>query len=80
MRVRPEESGSNTFERDLAALRARFRRVALVHDWLTVPGGSEQVLSALLELFPDAEIFTSVYDPEPWPATIETESGPTGIV
>jgi GlcNAc-P-P-Und epimerase len=70
VRVRPEERSSNTFERDLAALRARFRRVAVVHDWLTVPGGSEQVLGALLELFPDAEIFTSVYDPEPWPATI----------
>ena len=24
----------------------------------------------LLELFPDAEIYTSVYDPEPWPAAI----------
>jgi nucleoside-diphosphate-sugar epimerase/glycosyltransferase involved in cell wall biosynthesis len=56
--------------RELAALQARFRRVALVHDWLTVPGGSEQVLAALLELFPDAEIFTSVYDPEPWPPII----------
>ncbi|MDP9227054.1 MAG: NAD-dependent epimerase/dehydratase family protein [Actinomycetota bacterium] len=62
--------GSDTFVRDLAALQARFPRVALVHDWLTVPGGSEQVLAALLELFPGGEIFTSVYDPEPWPPTI----------
>jgi nucleoside-diphosphate-sugar epimerase/glycosyltransferase involved in cell wall biosynthesis len=57
-------------EPDVAALRARFPRVALVHDWLTVPGGSEQVLTALLELFPDAEVFTSIYNPDPWPPAI----------
>jgi glycosyltransferase involved in cell wall biosynthesis len=52
------------------ALRARFPRVAVVHDWLTIPGGSEDVVMELLELFPHAELFTSVYDPEPWPRII----------
>jgi glycosyltransferase involved in cell wall biosynthesis len=52
------------------AIAGRFGRVAIVHEWLTVPGGSEQVLLRLLELFPQAELFTSVYDPEPWPAAI----------
>jgi len=51
-------------------LRARFPRVAVVHDWLTIPGGSEDVVIELLELFPQAELFTSVYDPRPWPAII----------
>jgi glycosyltransferase involved in cell wall biosynthesis len=51
-------------------LRARFPRVAVVHDWLTVPGGSEQVVLELLEMFPQAELFTSVYDPAPWPSEI----------
>jgi glycosyltransferase involved in cell wall biosynthesis len=54
----------------LDELRRRFLRVAVVHDWLTIPGGSEQVLLALLEMFPQAEVFTSVYDPAPWPALI----------
>ncbi len=54
----------------LEALRRRFPRVAVVHDWLTIPGGSEQVVMELLAMFPDAELFTSVYDPEPWPAEI----------
>ncbi len=54
----------------LEELRERFPRVAIAHDWLTVPGGSEQVVSELLEMFPAAEIFTSVYDPAPWPAQI----------
>lgn len=57
-------------EPSLQALRERFPRVAVVHDWLTVPGGSEQVVLELLEMFPAAELFTSVYDPAPWPAQI----------
>lgn len=51
-------------------LRDRFPRVAVVHDWLTVPGGSEQVVLQLLEMFPQAELFTSIYDPQPWPPEI----------
>jgi glycosyltransferase involved in cell wall biosynthesis len=46
------------------------QRVAIVHEWLTIPGGSEKVVLALLDLFPDAEIFTSVYDPARWPPAI----------
>lgn len=54
----------------IETLRERFPRVAVVHDWLTIPGGSEDVVMELLELFPQAELFTSVYDPRPWPAII----------
>jgi len=35
-------------------------RVALVHEWLVVPAGSEQVLRELVLLFPDAELFCLV--------------------
>jgi glycosyltransferase involved in cell wall biosynthesis len=54
----------------LDGLRRRFARVAVVHDWLTIPGGSEQVVVELLEMFPQSELFTSVYDPAPWPSII----------
>lgn len=37
-------------------------RVAIVHDYLTQFGGAERVLSALMELFPHAPVFTLVYD------------------
>ena len=37
-------------------------RVAIVHDWLTNYGGAERVVQALLELYPDADIFTLVYN------------------
>jgi glycosyltransferase involved in cell wall biosynthesis len=50
-----------------AAIARRFERVAIVHEWLTIPGGSEKVVARMLDLVPQAELFTSVYDPAPWP-------------
>src|SRR5712692_9674471 len=35
-----------------------FGRVALIHDWLTGMRGGEQVLEGILDLVPEAEIFT----------------------
>jgi glycosyltransferase involved in cell wall biosynthesis len=52
------------------ALAERFPRVAVIHEWLTIPGGSEKVVGTILELFPKAELFTSVYDPAPWPELV----------
>ena len=51
-------------------LRARYPRVAIVHEWLTIPGGSEDVVIELLKMFPQAELFTTIYDPSPWPELI----------
>jgi glycosyltransferase involved in cell wall biosynthesis len=39
-------------------------RVALVHDFLLDLRGGERVFLALCEQFPDADIFTAVYDPK----------------
>jgi glycosyltransferase involved in cell wall biosynthesis len=38
-------------------------KVALVHDYLNQMGGAERVVLALHELFPDAPLYTSIYDP-----------------
>jgi glycosyltransferase involved in cell wall biosynthesis len=43
-------------------------KVALVHDYLTQRGGAERVFELLCKRFPEADIFTSLYDPE---ATID---------
>jgi glycosyltransferase involved in cell wall biosynthesis len=43
-----------------------FSRVAVVHEWLTHPGGSEKVVLELLGMLPDAEVFTSVHDRAQW--------------
>jgi glycosyltransferase involved in cell wall biosynthesis len=42
-------------------------RIALVHDYLTQHGGAERVLEALHEQYPDAPVFTSLYDPNALP-------------
>ena len=35
-------------------------RVAVVHDWLTSPGGAERVLAEILSSYPQADLFTVV--------------------
>lgn len=35
-------------------------KVALIHDWLPFMGGAERVLCNLLELYPDAPIYTTI--------------------
>jgi glycosyltransferase involved in cell wall biosynthesis len=42
-------------------------KIAIVHDWLTNMGGAERVVLALHEAFPDAPIYTSVYEPSKMP-------------
>ena len=45
-------------------------RVAIVHYWLVSMRGGEKVLESLCQLFPEADIFTHVYDPESVSETI----------
>lgn len=42
-------------------------RVAIIHDYLNQYGGAERVLEALHALYPDAPVFTSLYDAEAMP-------------
>ena len=42
---------------------SRARRVAIIHYWLVGMRGGERVLERLIRLFPEADIFTHVYDP-----------------
>lgn len=45
--------------------KAKHPKIAIVADWLTAFGGAERVVLAMHEAFPDAPVYTSVYDPEP---------------
>lgn len=38
-------------------------KVAIVHDYLNQMGGAERVVLAFHDIFPDAPIYTSIYDP-----------------
>ncbi|HWH94978.1 MAG TPA: glycosyltransferase [Baekduia sp.] len=51
---------------DLTLLSDEFERAALVHDWLTIPGGSEKVVLELLDLIGPADVYTSIYEPAQW--------------
>jgi len=42
----------------------RNKRIAIVCDWISDWGGAELVLTHLLEIFPTADIFTSVFHQE----------------
>ena len=42
----------------VSKIRSDDRKVAIVHDWLPLVGGAERVLEQLLEIYPNAEIFT----------------------
>lgn len=44
---------------------AKQPKVAIVADWITSRGGAERVVYALHQAFPDAPIYTSVYQPSP---------------
>ena len=37
-------------------------KVAIVHEWLTTYGGSETFVELWLRMYPQADIFTLVYD------------------
>jgi len=43
-------------------------RLAIVHDYLNQYGGAERVLNALHELYPEAPIYTSIYEPSRLPS------------
>lgn len=36
--------------------------IAIVHDWLSEFAGADKVLLELLKIYPDADVFTSIYD------------------
>ena len=37
-------------------------KVAIIHDWLTGMRGGELVLDSLLKIYPEAELFTLIYN------------------
>lgn len=54
-------------------------RIALVCDWLTSWGGAERVMFALHLLFPDAPIYTTIYDPSNLPMFSQAQVIPSWL-
>src|SRR5262249_34094942 len=55
-------------------------KIALVHDWLITWRGGEKVLEALLELMPDADLYTLFHEPLAMPESIERRAVHTAFV
>jgi len=47
-------------------------RLALVHDWLNQVGGAEDVLSVLVNMYPQSPLYTSIYAPDLMPESYRT--------
>ena len=54
--------------------------VAFVHDWMNQVGGAEDVLEALVSLYPRAPIYTSLYDAKRMPAHWQQWDIRTGFI
>jgi glycosyltransferase involved in cell wall biosynthesis len=55
-------------------------KVALIHDYLNQYGGAERVLEILLDIFPDAPIYTLLYSPERTSAHFQKRVTKTSIL
>ncbi|WFL75959.1 glycosyltransferase [Altererythrobacter arenosus] len=56
------------------------RRVAIIHYWFVSMRGGERVVERLLRLFPNADIFTNVYDPKSMSAMLNRAPIKAGFV
>ncbi len=55
-------------------------KVAIVHDYLVQRGGAERVVEVLHEMYPEAPIYTSVYNPDTtWPSFRDMDVRPSFI-
>lgn len=52
----------------MGCMQSSSHRIAIVCDFLTTMGGAENVVLAMHEAFPDAPIYTAIYNPDKMPA------------
>ncbi len=55
-------------------------KIAIIHYWLIKMRGGEKVIEALCEMFPDADIYTHVYDPSTVSSTIASHKIITSFI
>jgi glycosyltransferase involved in cell wall biosynthesis len=55
-------------------------KVAIIHYWLVAMRGGERVLERLLTLYPQADIFTHVYDPDAMSSLIRSHKVTTSFI
>lgn len=55
-------------------------KTVIIHDYLNQYGGAERVLESMVEMFPNAPIYTSIYDPEAMPESYRDWDIRTGFM
>jgi glycosyltransferase involved in cell wall biosynthesis len=68
----PEEEGSRQLsdagkgskEASLVSSALTTKKIVLIHDWLNGARGGEIVFESLLDLFPNADVMTLIYEPQ----------------
>ena len=61
-------------------VKARPLRVAIVHYWFVKFRGGERVVEALADMFPQADIFTLVLDPDALPPSLKSRKFTTSFL
>jgi glycosyltransferase involved in cell wall biosynthesis len=75
-----QESGVRPEARPLSEHRqVRPLSVALVHDWLNGMRGGEIVFEALLDLYPDADVYTLIYEPRKLSPSLQAKLAKTRV-
>ena len=46
------------------AMIQKDKKIAIVADWITHWGGAERILVKVMQMYPEADIYTSVFFPE----------------
>jgi glycosyltransferase involved in cell wall biosynthesis len=64
----PDPGGRAELFFRLSAVEAIGMKVAITYDWLNQFGGGERVLLEIHRMFPDAPVFTTVFEPDRLPA------------
>ena len=64
----------------MTAMQPAGLRVAIIHYWLVGMRGGERVIERLLKMYPQADIFTHVYDPAATSALIRSHKVTTSFI
>lgn len=75
-----KDAGSELALQRTAPRKFSAPRVAIVHYWLVSMRGGERVIERLLRMYPDADLFTHVYDPRRMSSTIRKANVTTSFI
>jgi glycosyltransferase involved in cell wall biosynthesis len=77
---RLETSGAPPSVDQMGGVSLERARIAIVHYWLVSQRGGERVVEAMAEMFPNADLFSLIVDPEACPLSLRSRSIQTSFL